>query len=132
MGEQFCCFAAEISDDDVSSFFSSFGEVLSVKRSRYDGFPALYDGNRVVKIALDNEVPYFVRVHDFPCRAWYAGQPPQCSVCRTFFHRAPDCPLSGLCRRWHQRGHLARECLLGRRGALFIWHRCSCWWSSRS
>ena len=41
-----------------------------------------------MKIALDNEVPYFVRVHDFPCREWYAGQPPQCSACRRFVHRA--------------------------------------------
>ena len=101
---------AEISGDDVSSFFSSFGEVLSVTRSTFDGFPALYNGNCVVKIALDNEMPYFVRVHDFPCRAWYAGQPPQCSVYRKFSHRASDCPLSGLCRRCHQPGHLAREC----------------------
>ena len=63
---------AEVSDDDVSSFFSSFGEVVSFKRSTFDGFPALYNGNRVVKISLDNEVSYFVRVHDFLCRAWYA------------------------------------------------------------
>ena len=35
----------------------------------------------------------------------YAGEPPQCSVCRKFGHRASDCPLSGLS------GHLARECM---------------------
>ena len=50
-----------------------------------------------MKIALDNEVPYFIRVHDFPCRAWNAGQPPQCSICRKFGHRASDCPLSQVC-----------------------------------
>ena len=32
--------------------------------------PALYNGNRVVKIGLNDELPYFVRVGDFPCRAW--------------------------------------------------------------
>ena len=63
-----------------------------------------------MKIALDDEVSYFLRVHDFPCRAWYAGQPPQCSVCRKYGHRASDCPLSGLCRRCHQPRHLARKC----------------------
>ena len=39
--------SAEVSDNYVSSFFSSFGEFLSVKRTTFDGFPALYDGNRV-------------------------------------------------------------------------------------
>ena len=84
------------SDDDVSSFFNSFCEVLSVKRSTVDDFPVLYNDNRVVKIALDSEVPYFVRVHDFPCRAWYAGQLPQCFVYRKFGHRASDCPQTGV------------------------------------
>ena len=30
---------SEVSGDDVSSFFSSFGEDLSVKRSTFSGFP---------------------------------------------------------------------------------------------
>ena len=100
----------EVPGAEVIKFFSSFGEVISVTRSTFDGFPHLYNGNRVVKIALDREVPYFVRICEFPCRAWYAGQPLQCSVCRKSDHRASDCPLSGLCRRCRQPGHMAREC----------------------
>ena len=40
----------------------------------------------------------------------HAGQPPQYSICRSSGHRAPACPLSGLCRRCRQPGHMAREC----------------------
>ena len=43
-------------------------------------------------------------------RVWYPRQPPQCSICREFGHRAPACPLSDLCRRCCQPGHMAREC----------------------
>ena len=49
-------------------------------------------------------------ISGFDCRAWYSRQRPQCAVCREFGHRAPSCPLSGLCRRCRGPGHMAREC----------------------
>lgn len=61
----------EISDDVVSSFFLSSGKVLSVTRSKLNGFPALCDGNRVVKMALDKDIPYFVRIANFDCRFFF-------------------------------------------------------------
>ena len=67
-------------------------------------------GNRLVKILLAQDIPSFVRVENCECRVWYPRQPPQCSICRKFSHRAPACPLSGLCRRCRQPGHVAREC----------------------
>ena len=39
-----------------------------------------------------------------------SSQPPQYSICREFGYRAPACPLSDLCRRCRQPGHVAREC----------------------
>ena len=101
---------SEVPDDDVTSFFSSFGDVLSIRRSTFPNFPSVYNGNRVVEVALAKDVPYFVSVSGFNCRAWYSRQPAQCTVCREFGHRAPSCPLSGLCRRCRQPGHMAREC----------------------
>lgn len=100
----------EVPDDAVSAFFSAFGQVISVTCSKFKDFPTLCDGNRVVKMALESDVPYFVRIRDFDCRVWYSGQPSQCSICRERGHRARDCPLSGLCRRCRQPGHTAREC----------------------
>ena len=68
------------------------------------------NGNRLIRMLLSDHVPCFVRVDKFDCRVWYAGQPPQCSMCRFSGYRAPACPLSGLCRRCPQPGHMAKEC----------------------
>ena len=94
----------------VSSFLSRYGEVLSVDHCYFDDFPSLRNGNRLVKILLAQDIPSFVRVENCECRVWYPRQPPQCSICREFGHRALTCPLSGLCRCSRQPGHVAREC----------------------
>ena len=100
----------EVDNDVVSSFLSRYGEVLSVDHCYFDDFPSLRNGNRLVKILLAQDIPSFVRVGNCECRVWYPRQPPQCSICREFGHRAPACPLSGLCRRCRQPGHVARVC----------------------
>ena len=101
---------SEVTDDAVLQFFSSYGEVHSVKRSKHAAFPALHDGNRVVRMSLSKDIPSAVYVSGFDCRVWYARQPPQCSICNKSGHRNRDCPLSGLCRRCRQPGHRAKEC----------------------
>ena len=100
----------EVDNDVVSSFLSRYREVLSVDHCYFDDFPSLCNGNRLVKILFAQDIPSFVRVENCECRVWYPRQPPQCSICREFGHRAPACPLSGLCRRCRQPGHVAREC----------------------
>ena len=101
---------SEVPDDDVRGFFGSFGEVLSVRRGTFADFPSIHNGNRIVEVALMQDVPYFVSISGFNCRIWYARQPAHCVICRESGHRAPSCPLSGLCRRCRQPGHMAREC----------------------
>ena len=103
-------FAVEVDNDVVSAFLSRYGEILPVDHCYFDDFPSLCNGNRLVKILLAQDIPSFVRVENCECRVWYPRQPPQCSICREFGHRAPACPLSGLCRRCRQPGHVAREC----------------------
>lgn len=49
------------------------------------------------------------RVEDCDCRVCYPGQPSQCSICHESSHRAPACPLSGLCVCCRQPGYMARE-----------------------
>ena len=100
---------SDVSDDDVETIFESYGEVLSVQRSTFANFPALYNGNRVVEMALDLDIPYFVTIGDYNCCVWYAHQPVRCVICRETGHRGSSCPLSGLCRRFLQPGHMARE-----------------------
>ena len=51
-----------VSNDDVETFFESYGEVLSVPRRTFANFPALYNGNSVVEVALDLDIPYYVKI----------------------------------------------------------------------
>ena len=99
---------SEISDDDVHAFLQSYGDVLSVRRSTFPNFPALYNGNR--ELALKDDIPYSVRICDCNCRVWYARQPVYCNICRQAGHCPSACALSGLCRRCRQPSHMAREC----------------------
>ena len=101
---------AEVPDDVVKQFFSTFGEVHSVSRSCHQAFPDVHDGNRVIKITLTKDVPGVVSVHGNECRVWYRRQPASCAICRKLGHRSRSCPLNGLCRRCRRPGHHAREC----------------------
>ena len=100
----------EVDNDVVSSFLLRYGEVLSVDNCYFDDFPSLCNGIRLVQNLLAKDIPSFVRVENCECCVWYPRQPPQCSICREFGHRALACPLSGLCRSCRQPGHVAREC----------------------
>ena len=103
-------FREEIPSDDVVDFFSSYGEVLTVECSVAAKFPNLCNGNRILKMILNEDLPYFLSVYGCQCRVWYRAQPIQCFVCREVGHRAQSCPLSGRCRCCHQVGHMARDC----------------------
>ena len=100
----------EVGHDAVSSFFSTYGEVLSVDHCYFKEFPSVRNGNRLIKILLTQDIPYFIEIESCNCRVWYRRQPSQCSICREFGHRAQACSLSGRCRRCRQPGHMAREC----------------------
>ena len=73
-------------------------------------FPNPCNGNRIVKMVFNEDLPRFLSGCGCQCSVWYRGQPIQCIVCREFGHRAQSCPLTGWCRYCHQPGHMAREC----------------------
>ena len=81
-----------------------------MERSTCADFPLLFDGNRVINMILEKDLPYFLTVFGFECRLWYRDQPIQCFLCHEHGHRAQACPLSGRCRRCCQPGHVTREC----------------------
>ena len=95
----------EVASDDVIDFFSSYGKVLTAERSVAAKFPNLCNGNRIIKMILNKDLPYVLSVCGCQCRVWYRGQPIHCFVCRALGH-----PLSGRCRYCHQVGHMTREC----------------------
>ena len=100
----------EVSSDDLYAFFADYGDATTIERSTSSTCSSLFDRNRVVKIVLDREIPYFLSVLGHDCRAWYRSQTPECSVCREPGHSSRSCPFSGLCLRFRQPGHRAKEC----------------------
>ena len=100
----------EVPSNDLYAFFADYGVVVTVERSTSSTCSSLFDGNRVVKIVLDKEIPYFLSVFGHDCRAWYRDQTPECFICREPGHRSQSCPFSGLCLRCRQPGHRAKEC----------------------
>ena len=52
----------EVPSDDVVDFFSSYGEVLTAERSVAAKFPGLCNGNRILKMILNQDLPYFLSV----------------------------------------------------------------------
>ena len=100
-----------MSDKSIVSVFSTYGKVYSVKSVYQKKFPAICTGTRTVLLSVNDSVRSVVNVHGFECRVWYPGQAAFCSVCRSSSHLPRACPLSGLCRRCKQLGHVARECV---------------------
>ena len=100
----------EVSCDDLYDFFADYGDVATIERCTSSTCSSSFDGNRVVKIVLDKEIPYFLSGLGHDCRAWYRDQTPACFICREAGHRSQSCPFSGLCLRCRQLGHRAKEC----------------------
>ena len=57
----------EVTSDDLIDFFSSYGEVLTVERSVAASFPNLRNGNRILKLILNEDLPYFLSVCGYEC-----------------------------------------------------------------
>ena len=102
---------AEVPDDVVRRFFTTFGEVHAVTRCTHQAFPEFCDGNRTVQMTISKDVPGLVTIAGFECRVWYRRQPAFCAICRKLGHRSKACPLDGLCRRCRRPGHHARDCV---------------------
>ena len=101
---------AEVPDDVVRRFFTTFGEVHAVTRGTHQAFPEFCDGNRTIQMTISKDVPGLVTIAGFECRVWYRRQPAFCAICRKLGHRSKACPLNGLCRRCRRPGHHARDC----------------------
>ena len=104
-----CDLPVELSVETVKSAFS-YGQVYSVRHGFFEDFPALQNGNCLILMSVSKPIPSSLNVLGFVCRAWHPGQPVHCTICKESGHSPRTCPLSGLCQRCKQPGHVACEC----------------------
>ena len=100
---------AEAGDMGLRLALLPFGTVHEVTYQRFAGFKDISTGTRIVRMSLNQHIPFQCNIQGYPCRVWYAGQPLKCTICKGA-HKAAECPDKNKCRLCHQSGHFARNC----------------------
>ena len=99
----------EAGDAGLRLMLAPFGKVLGITNQRFSGFKQICTGTRIVRMALEQHIPFQFNVQGYPCRVWYAGQPLKCTICKGA-HKAADCPDRNKCKLCRQSGHFAKDC----------------------
>ena len=99
----------EAGDIGIRLALAPFGKVHEVSHQQFAGFKGITTGTRIVRMSIDQHIPFQCNIQGYPCRVWYPGQPLKCTICQGS-HKAADCPDRNKCRRCHQAGHFARDC----------------------
>ena len=99
----------EAGEDAIKLALSPFGKVMGISHQVFPSHRDISTGTRIVKMSLDQHVPFEMTIRGYPCRVWYRGQPVKCVICKGA-HKAAECPDKNKCRRCHQPGHVAKDC----------------------
>ena len=99
----------EAGEDAIKLALRPFGEVTSLSHQVFPSHRDISTGTRIVKMSLNQHIPFEMTIMGYPCRVWYRGQPVKCVICKGA-HKAAECPDKNKCRRCHQPGHVAKDC----------------------
>ena len=94
--------------------FEAYGAVKSVKKQTFLSNQIIFNGTRLVDVALSGVLPRFLMVDGYLCSLWYRGQPLVCNLCAVQGHRSANCPNKDKCRKCGNTRHFARNCTFHR------------------
>ena len=103
-------FPFEENNRSLEVAFEAYGAVKSVKKQTFLSNKIIFNGTRLVDVALFGVLPQFLMVDGYLCRFWYRGQPLVCNLCAVQGHWSANCPNKDKCRRCGKTGHFARNC----------------------
>ena len=103
-------FPFEEGDRSLEVAFEAYGAVTSVKKQTFLSSQNIFNGTRLVDVALSGVLPRFLIVDGYLCRLWYRGKPLVCNLCAVQGHRSANCPSKSKCRKCGKTRHFARNC----------------------
>ena len=77
-------FSFEENNRSLEVAFEAYGAIKSVKKQTFLSNQIIFNGTRLVDVALSGVLPRYLMVDGYLCRLWYRGQPLVCkSLCRS-------------------------------------------------
>ena len=103
-------FPFEEDDRSLEVAFETYGAVKSVKKQTFLSNQNIFNGTRLVDVALSGVLPHFLMVDVYLCRLWYRGQPLVCNLSAVQGHRSANCPNKDKCRKCGKTRHFTQNC----------------------
>lgn len=104
----------ELPDSAIEARLRPYGKIFAHRRGKFQGYPDVFNGVRHLRIALEDDIPCFLRFGRFQVRVKYENQPKTCRKCNSPDHIAKEC-TSTVCYNCDGLGHLNRDCPQGLR-----------------
>lgn len=98
----------EAGDAGIRLALAPYGKILDISYQRFSGFKQISTGTRIVRMSLEQHIPFQCNIQGYSCRIWYSGQPLKCTIVKGT-HKAADCPDKNKCKRRHLTGHFAKD-----------------------
>jgi len=86
----------EAGDIGICLALSPFGRILEVTHQHFAGFKNITTGTHIVRVSLQQHIPFHCNIQGYPCHLLYSGQPLKCTICNGM-RKAADCPNKNKC-----------------------------------
>ena len=104
----------ELPDSAIEERLKPYGTIYSHRRGKCQGYPDVFNRVRHLRMALEDDIPCFLRFSRFQVRVKYENQPKTCRKCNSPDHLAKEWTAVA-CFNCDGTGHLSRSCPDGMR-----------------